>query len=73
MNEIPVGSSATIVGYTIHNAFTERLREFGLIEGTIIKLLRKAPWNGPIEVQYGHSQIVLRPDELTNIQVKRMM
>ncbi len=70
MNEIPVGGAVRIIEYTAHNEFTERLREFGLIVGTEVKLLRRAPLNGPIEIQFGHSQIVVRPDELAHINVQ---
>jgi Fe2+ transport system protein FeoA len=70
MNELPVGGHATITGYVLHNDFTERLREFGLIEGTIIRVLRRAPFGGPVEIQYGHTQIVLRPSELGYLHVQ---
>lgn len=72
MENLPVGCNAQIIGYAAHNSFTERLREFGLVEGTTFRILRKAPLNGPIEVQYGHTQIVLRPDELEQIRIKRV-
>jgi ferrous iron transport protein A len=72
MNEIPVGSKARIVTYTQHDSFTERLREFGLIPGTIIRLLRKAPFNGPVEIQYRNSRIVLRPSEVTHMLLERI-
>jgi Fe2+ transport system protein FeoA len=72
MNELPVGGCATITGYALHNDFTERLREFGLIEGTVIRLLRRAPFGGPVEIQYGHTQIVLRPNELGHLRVQRI-
>jgi ferrous iron transport protein A len=70
MKELPVGGRATITGYASHNDFTERLREFGLVEGTLIRLLRRAPFGGPVEIQYGHTQIVLRPSELSHLQVQ---
>jgi ferrous iron transport protein A len=72
MHELSVGSSAKIIGYTLHNDFTERLREFGLVEGTVVRLLRRAPMNGPVEIQYGHSQIVLRPSELSHLRIERV-
>ena len=72
MNEIPVGSSARIITYTQNDSFTERLREFGLIPGTIIRLLRKAPFNGPVEIQYRSSRLVLRPDEVAHMRLERI-
>lgn len=72
MKEFPVGTIARILHYTHHDSFTERLREFGLIPGTIIRLLRKAPFNGPIEIQYRHSRIVLRPEEISHMKLERV-
>lgn len=72
MNTIPVGSTARIVTYTQNDSFTERLREFGLIPGTVIRLLRKAPFNGPIEIQYRSSRIVLRPSEIAHMRLERI-
>ncbi|MCU0427098.1 MAG: ferrous iron transport protein A [Candidatus Kapabacteria bacterium] len=72
MNDLPVGSTARIVNYTQQDSFTERLREFGLIPGTVIRMLRKAPFNGPVEIQYRNSRIVLRPGEVAHLQLERI-
>ncbi len=72
MSEYPIGATARILHYTHNDAFTERLREFGLIPGTLIRLLRKAPFKGPIEIQYRHSRIVLRPEEIRHMQLERV-
>lgn len=72
MNELPIGSTARIITYTQQDSFTERLREFGLIPGTVIRLLRKAPFNGPVEIQYRNSRIVLRPNELAHLRLERI-
>lgn len=73
MNEFPVGAMARILHYTHHDSFTERLREFGLIPGTLVRLLRRAPFNGPIEIQYRHSRIVLRPEEISHMKLERVL
>lgn len=70
MNTLPVGIPARIKGYNVHNAFTERLRELGLTVGTIFTVTRRAPFNGPVELRYGRSCLVLRADETTMIDVE---
>ncbi len=72
MNNLPVGAPARIVGYQVHNSFTERLRELGLTVGTMITVTRKAPFNGPIELRYGRSHLVLRAEETDMISVECM-
>lgn len=70
MHTLPVGIPARIKGYTVHNSFTERLRELGLTVGTIFTITRRAPFNGPIELRYGRSHLVLRADETTMIDIE---
>lgn len=70
MNAVPVGVTATVKGYMVHNPFTERLRELGLTVGTRFTITRRAPFNGPVEVRYGCSRLVLRADEAALIDVE---
>ena len=72
MNTTPIGSALRIVAYTRHDSHTERLREFGLVPGTLIRLLRKAPFNGPVEIQYRNSRVALRPAEIASMQLERV-
>ncbi len=57
-----------IVGST---AICERLHEMGLHKGQSIKLLGRAPLQGPLLIQFGTSFIALRAEEAqcTLIQV----
>jgi Fe2+ transport system protein FeoA len=52
-------------------AICERLHEMGLHKGQTIKLLGRAPLNGPLLIQFGTSFIALRAEEAqcTLIQV----
>lgn len=70
MTHLPVGTKARITGYAAHNAFTERLREMGLTRGVEFTIIRKAPFNGPIEIQYDRSRLTLRADETSLMNVK---
>lgn len=70
MNTLAVGVPAVVKGYMVHNSFTERLRELGLTIGTTFTVTRRAPFNGPVEVRYGCSHLVLRADEAAVIDVE---
>lgn len=70
MNLLPIGSRAILEGYSVQNEFTERLRELGLVRGTMVTIVRKAPFGGPIEIRYGNSQLALRASELSWMNVK---
>lgn len=63
INELGIGKSARIERYGTLNEFIERLQELGLTPGTLITLIRRAPFKGPLEIAYGHSRLALRPTE----------
>ncbi len=71
--DLPIGALAVIVGFGIVNDFTERLQELGLTPGTTLKIIRRAPFKGPLEITYGHSsRLAVRPNEGAAILVKQI-
>ncbi len=71
--DLPVGALAVIIGFGLANEFTERLQELGLTAGTNIKVIRRAPFKGPLEITYGHSsRLAVRPNESTAIYVRQV-
>ncbi len=69
ITSLGIGIRATIERYGSLNSFSERLMEMGLTPGTIITIVRKAPFRGPIEISYGHLRLALRPSESDSIFV----
>lgn len=72
IHELPIGAKATIKGYSTENEFTERLREMGLVVGTVFTLVRQAPLGGPLELSFGQSRIALRPSDDVSIYVEEL-
>ncbi len=60
MTSLPTGQRFRVCGYSRHNSFTERLREMGLTRGAQFTVVRKAPFNGPVEIQIDNSTLVVR-------------
>ena len=50
---------AIIVSSDIGSQATKRLADLGLIPNTLIKILREAPFWGPVEIEVRGSKIVL--------------
>lgn len=69
INELAVGKSAFIERYSSNTSFSERLMELGLTPGTLITLIRRAPFSGPVEIAYGHLRLAMRPAESDGIYV----
>jgi len=70
LHELPIGSRAVIAGYGMINEFAERLQELGLIPGTLIKIVRRAPFKGPVEISYGTNRVAVRANESNSIFVE---
>jgi ferrous iron transport protein A len=57
------GEAGIIRGFTIVDGFTQRLMQLGLMEGTEVKILRRAPAGDPLEVEVMGYALSLRREE----------
>lgn len=63
------GQSATVVDVTLEGASLQRLLDMGFVEGTRIKVLRKAPLLDPFDVEVRGSLVAVRRTEACRIVV----
>ena len=49
-----------------------RLLEMGLLPGRSLRLVRKMPFNGPVEIKLGESYLILRREEASQILVEAL-
>jgi ferrous iron transport protein A len=63
------GQRGVIAGYTQDDAFTQRLMQLGLIEGSEVEILRCAPTGDPIEVRVMGYALSLRRSEAALIEM----
>ena len=68
--DLSVGASALIEDIPAgHDENITRLRELGLVPGTKIRLVRRAPFGDPIEVAVRGSRLAMRQSEAKHIRV----
>jgi len=65
------GESAEIISILEGQMVTKRLSDLGLIPGTKIKVLRKTPFFGPIEIEVRGSELALGRGIAAKILVKK--
>jgi Fe2+ transport system protein FeoA len=58
--ELPIGTPAIIVGFLGATPSLTRLRELGLVPGTEVEVIRRAPLGEPIEIRLRESHIAMR-------------
>lgn len=63
------GARARIRGIRCCGPLSCRLMEFGLIEGTEVELVRRAPLGDPLQIRLGDFDLSLRSSEAALIDV----
>ncbi len=70
LENIRPGQSVRIVRLAGSVAFVDRMKEIGLVPGTVICVLRRSLFGGTIQVRYGTSTIGLRLSHDDTIEVE---
>ena len=63
------GESAQIISFHKDLTLQSRLVEMGILPGVEIRLLKKGPFNGPIEIKVRCYEVVLRYKDAMQINV----
>ncbi len=66
------GERGVICGFADLDQFTQRLMQLGFVEGTELKILRRAPTGDPIEVEVIGYALSLRLEEARAIYVEQL-
>jgi ferrous iron transport protein A len=69
LSDLSTGSFATIAAMPGGQAALTRLREMGVVPGTKVQLVRRAPLGDPIEISLRGSLLSLRKSEAEQIEV----
>ncbi|CAM2904722.1 FeoA family protein [Hathewaya histolytica] len=69
LSEVPVGKKAKIIKVSSTGLSKQRLLDLGMVENTIIHVLRKSAWGDPTAFLIRNTCIALRCEESSNIEV----
>jgi DtxR family transcriptional regulator, Mn-dependent transcriptional regulator len=58
---VAAGTTVRIASMEGDTGTVRRVQELGITVGAVVRVVRKAPFNGPIEVAVGRTHIGLRP------------
>ncbi len=68
--QMQTAQSGIILNINAGQELTRRMAALGLRPGRQIKIIRKAPWSGPLQVRIGHTEIIIRRGEAEKIEVE---
>lgn len=60
---IKAGQAVEIIGFSGEEVLRERLHEMGLRVGSLITVIGKAPFGGPLLIRFNTSFLALRSEE----------
>jgi len=67
---LPVGCSAIVSGFLTAKPSLTRLRELGLVPGTRVAIVRRAPLGEPIEILLRGSHVAMRNSDAAFIALQ---
>lgn len=70
LSSLAPGVSATITDIHTDDALRQRLLALGFRAGKQIEIIRKASFGGPLQVRIGTTDILLRRNEASRIEVR---
>ena len=70
-NQLYPGDTAVISGFKSEIKSKARLVEMGLLPGTIIRIVKQAPFSGAVEVKVRDYYLSLRSEDIGNITVQK--
>ncbi len=69
LSEVNHNNTVVISKVLGHGSFRKRISEMGFIKGKEVKVIKKAPFNGPLELKILNYNISLRKTEADLIEV----
>ena len=70
LTAVAVGSRLRVLNFADDSPYTAQLQRLGLVPGTEVQLIRKAPLGDPIEVRLRGFSMALRPHEAAAMDVQ---
>ena len=70
LTELNIGQKAKITNVSGKQSIAARLLDMGVVRGTILELIRKAPLGDPLEIKIRNFLLSLRKEEADTITVE---
>jgi ferrous iron transport protein A len=71
LDSLEPGQIAVIQKLAVDEALYQRLAALGFRAGKSVALIRRASFNGPLQVRVGNTDIILRRSEAHRIKIKK--
>jgi len=69
LSSLKAGQSATLQAFHFDIGFQYRINALGFRIGKTLQVIRVAPFNGPLQLRIGNTDIMLRQQDAKHIEV----
>ena len=69
LNSLVIGNTAIIKGFTDNANLQSRMVEMGVLPGVKVRMIKKTPFHGPLEIKIRSYHLSLRWDDAGQILV----
>lgn len=69
LSSLTAGQIATVQALHVDSAFQFRLHALGFRIGKTLQVIRMAPFNGPLHLRLGNTEVMLRQQDAEKIEV----
>ncbi len=69
LSDVRPGTSGTVVSVDRDDAVGQRLMELGMVEGARVRVVRIAPFGGPMQVTLDRCRLSIRRSEAEGVEV----
>ena len=69
LREMAINQSGSIVAVRVGGELGRRIREMGIVPGTVITIKQRAPLNDPVAIRIMGGTLTLRNNEADHIEV----
>ena len=70
LSSLSEGEMAVIQSFNAHFNLQSRLVEMGILPGAAIRIIKKAPFRGPVEFKIRNYEVSLRYEDADNVLVE---
>jgi ferrous iron transport protein A len=69
LSSLVAGQTATVQALHVDSSFQFRLHALGFRIGKTLQVIRSAPFNGPLQLRLGNTDVMLRRQDAHKIEV----
>lgn len=69
LSDLPAGMPATVLALHVSKEQARRMAGLGLRPGMPVRVVRRMPLRGPLQIRVGHTDVVLRRSDAACIEV----